>query len=153
MDSTRKTISIWVFWWSSNRGSSIWRCQALYGCFLAYVAFLVRLCQTCHPDWSPSLSLESLLRSAQITAHPHWIENLLTSGMGESDVQCCRLGVIIDPRTCQWLNLTPYMMKADIPVWFYWGSEPFYDFPDCWLSSYRPSPFFLRTLQSKMSTS
>jgi hypothetical protein len=35
-----------------------------------------------------------------------------------------RLGAIINVSRCLWLHLVPYMMDANVPIWFYWGVPP-----------------------------
>src|SRR5271168_4399463 len=46
------------------------------------------------------------------------------------------------PRTVyRWRNLIPFMIKLEIPLWFYWGTKPFADVSGTWAHSYRPNPY------------
>ena len=42
--------------------------------------------------------------------------------------------MVADVTKCHWLNLAKYMLRASVPVWFYWGKSPFYVTPlESWI--------------------
>lgn len=59
--------------------------------------------------------------------HPLWVENFTKTQFGRfKDVE--RVGAVIHP-ACHWLKEIPTMLRADVPLWFYWadGNPQSYD--------------------------
>lgn len=109
--------------------------------YMAYLSFLVGLLQALSTDWQTP-SLLALLEQAHIPVHGVWAQDLYESGVGNIAVKRRRIGTFVDIPNCRWRNLIPYMMKSEIPFWFYWGSPPFPpDVSVSWASLYRPNPF------------
>lgn len=87
--------------------------------YTAYLSFLVTLGQLYPASSQPPLSLEKLL--SQISSGTALVA-LNANAIGVIGCQQRRGGVIIDMFNCSWLNLVPYLLKCDIPVWLYWGN-------------------------------
>jgi hypothetical protein len=108
--------------------------------YTAYLTFLIGLCQTCATGWSCP-SIESLFNLAKVPVHPEWQRNLLSSGIGNFNPPRRRVGAVINISWCKWRNLIPYMIKLNVPLWFYWGIPPFpvQEFTGSWVSSFLPN--------------
>jgi len=94
--------------------------------YTAYISFLIALCQfTATTSIWHGFSIENLFINAGIKSHPEWISGLLQSGIGDFTTTRRRVGSIVNVDQCQWLNLVPYMIKCNIPIWLCcWGSQP-----------------------------
>ena len=70
------------------------------------------------PRWFQHLSLW------QSRIHPEWLQLLADSPISDftSTPQC--VGVIINVSWCSWIDLVPNMLKANVPIWLYWGTAP-----------------------------
>lgn len=56
--------------------------------------------------------------------HPEWLQLLADSPVADFTTGPQRLGGIINVSRCSWLHLAHYMIKANVPLWFYWGIPP-----------------------------
>lgn len=56
--------------------------------------------------------------------HPAWVENFRATQFGDL-VNTERVGAVIHPQ-CRWLFQVPIMLRANVPLWFYWeeGNNP-----------------------------
>jgi hypothetical protein len=109
--------------------------------YAAYLSFLICLFK-CHRragGWD-YYTVSTLLHDAQISPHPAWASDLEESGIGNFNNGRRRIGAIIDIPQCRWRNLIPYMIKLDIPLWFYWGTKPFAGLSGTWADRFRPNP-------------
>jgi len=62
------------------------------------------------------------LRRSRI--HPEFLQLLANSPISDFSTTTNRVGAIINVAHCPWLRLVPYMLKANVPIWFYWGIPP-----------------------------
>ena len=97
---------------------------------LAYVSFYIALCSkrdavsvSSKPIWFQVLS------DRKDEIHPEWIQLLADSPIADFTTPPQRLGTIVNVSRCSWLNLVPYMIKANVPVWLYWGCPPAFGQP------------------------
>ncbi|KAJ3504452.1 hypothetical protein NLJ89_g7927 [Agrocybe chaxingu] len=102
--------------------------------YMAYLSFLI--CLGCFVG--TSRSAVELFKAAQIVDQD-LISMLLDSGIGSYGANRARVGVIVDTRQCPWINLVPFMVKADVPVWLYWGVPPFSVPSNSWISAFAPA--------------
>jgi hypothetical protein len=56
--------------------------------------------------------------------HPEWLQLLADSPVANFTSGPQRLGGIVNVSRCSWLHLVPYMIEANVPLWFYWGIPP-----------------------------
>ena len=91
--------------------------------YTAYISFLIALCQCTASIWQGP-SIEKLFVKAGIATHLEWISGLLESGIGDFTKMCRRVGSIVNVDQCQWLNLVPYMIQCNVPIWLCWGPQP-----------------------------
>ena len=110
--------------------------------YAAYISFLIGLFH-CHQrpgDWV-NYTTSTLLQDVDISAHPAWTSELEESGIGGFNNGWRRQGCIVNIPHCRWRNLIPFMIKLEIPLWFYWGTKPFADVSGTWAHYYRPNPY------------
>jgi hypothetical protein len=68
-----------------------------------------------HPNW-----IKFLVDERKI--HPDWVELLRISVMNDFSVQ--RAGTVFDPQRPEvWAYEVPHMIKANVPVWVFWGTR------------------------------
>jgi hypothetical protein len=91
--------------------------------YTAYISFLIALCECTASIWQ-GFSIENLFKNAGIESHLEWISGLLQSGVGDFTTTRRRVGSIVNVDQCQWLNLVPYMIKCNVPIWLCWGPQP-----------------------------
>src|SRR5271156_647664 len=96
----------------------------------AYLSFLIALVRS--PDDPPKVSstttkkprwLETLSHRRN-RLHPQWIQLLADSPIADFTTGPQRLGAIVNVARCSWMHLVPYMLKANVPIWLYWGVPP-----------------------------
>ena len=99
----------------------------------AYVSFSIAICRK--PEDPAFISTESLSTSTQprwfqhlslrqSKIHPEWLQLLADSPISNFTTTPQRVGVIINVSRCSWINLVPSMLKANVPIWLYWGIPP-----------------------------
>jgi hypothetical protein len=102
-------------------------------CFVllfAYVSFCNAICR--NPDDPVSISLSDStqpkwfneLSARRNRVHPEWLKLLADSPISNFTTTPQRVGTIINVSRCSWINLVPRMLKANIPIWLYWGIPP-----------------------------
>ena len=69
-----------------------------------------------HSKWLQDLS-------ARNNIHPEWLQLLADSPIPDFAAPQ-RLGTIINVSQCSLIKLVPHMLKANIPIWLYWGILP-----------------------------
>ncbi len=106
--------------------------------YTAYLSFLIILCRTITVQGFTLPSTEDIFQMARADAHPHWVQSLLSSGIGDIAPSRRRVGVVIEVKTCEWLSIVPHMIRAGIPLWFYWGDPPYDFYHNSWLSMFSP---------------
>lgn len=116
--------------------------------YTAYLSFLIILCRTITVQGFTLPSTEEIFRMARADAHPHWVQSLLSSGIGDIAPSRRRVGVIIEVETCEWLSIVPYMIRAQIPLWFSWGDPPYDSYQNLWLSMFLPLYFLASSVQT-----
>jgi hypothetical protein len=96
----------------------------------AYVSFCIAICRdvndpatissssSTQPKWFRRLSLR------QSRIHLEWLQLLADSPISNFTTTPQRVGSIINVSRCSWLNLVPFMLNSNIPIWFYWGTPP-----------------------------
>jgi hypothetical protein len=95
----------------------------------AYVSFLIAMCRV-PSDPAPTSLLTSTHSkwfqdlSAGNNIHPEWLQLLADSPISDFTTTPQRLGTIINVSRCSWIKLVPRMLKANIPIWLYWGIPP-----------------------------
>ncbi|KAJ3507459.1 hypothetical protein NLJ89_g6294 [Agrocybe chaxingu] len=102
--------------------------------YAAYLSFLICLGRFV----GTSRSAPEFFKAAKIEDQD-LIVSLLDSGIGRYDANCARVGVFVDARQCPWINVVPFMVKADVPVWLYWGRPPFSVPSNSWISAFAPA--------------
>ena len=104
----------------------------------AYLSFCIAICKAPNdPDSGSLLTTSSKPRWFQDLSvqknglHPKWLQLLLDSPIADFTFITGpqRLGVIVNVARCSWLHLIPYMLKANIPIWLYWGVPPAFGQP------------------------
>jgi hypothetical protein len=99
----------------------------------AYVSFYIAICRDTSKD-PTSISLSSAtatqpnwfqrLSERKSKIHPGFLRLLADSPISNFTTTTARTGSIINVSRCSWLSLVPYMLKANLPIWFYWGIPP-----------------------------
>ena len=95
----------------------------------AHVSFCIAICRSdSDPPSLSSSTSESMLRWFKDLSvkkiHPEWLRLLADSPIANFTTAPQRLGTIVNVARCSWLHLVPWMMKANVPIWFYWGLPP-----------------------------
>ena len=72
------------------------------------------------PRWFQHLSLR------QNKIHPEWLQLLADSPISDFTSTSQRVGAILNVSSCSWFDLVPNMLKANVPIWLYWGTAPFF---------------------------
>jgi len=95
----------------------------------------VAICQFGIDPRSSTPSWHKRLARNDSCVHPEWLKLLSDSPVVNFDRE--RVGVVVDVARCDWIHLATYMMKASIPLWFYWGKIPYYVTPlESWISAH-----------------
>jgi hypothetical protein len=89
----------------------------------AYVSFCIAICRS--PDDPATISLSAStqprwfrdLSARKSKIHPEFLQLLVDSPISDFTTTPQRLGSIINISQCPWMNLVPYMMKANVPIW------------------------------------
>jgi hypothetical protein len=55
--------------------------------------------------------------------HPSWIEDISHSAAANLSEAVGRIGAFIDVSTFEMSNFTDSMIRANVPIWFYWGNK------------------------------
>jgi hypothetical protein len=98
----------------------------------AYISFCIAICRksddpafissssstSTQPSWFQHLSLR------QSKIHPEWLQLLADSPISNFTTTPQRVGAIINVSRCSWIDLVPLMLKANLPIWLYWGIPP-----------------------------
>ena len=97
-----------------------------FALLFACVSFYIAIC-----DQGDTPCITS---SSSTSTHPEWFQRLSNSPefsqlLADSSISDFtstqqRTGVIVNVASCSWFNLVPYLLKVNIPVWFYWGTAP-----------------------------
>jgi hypothetical protein len=97
----------------------------------AYVSFCIAICRAQGDPASVSLSTSKskprwlqLLSDKDSMLHPESVRLLADSPIADFTSGTQRLGAIINVSCCSWMHLVPYMMRANVPIWLYWGVPP-----------------------------
>jgi hypothetical protein len=97
----------------------------------AYVSFCIAICRAkddpASVSWlTPELKPRWLrdLSDERSKLHPEWVQMLADSPIADFTTGTQRLGAIIDVSRCLWMHLVPYMMRANVPIWLFWGVPP-----------------------------
>jgi hypothetical protein len=100
----------------------------------AYVSFCIALCResddpvsissssspSMQPGWFQHLSLK------ESNLHLEWLCLLADSSIPDFTDTSTRVGTIVNVSRCSWFVLVPFMKKANVPIWFYWGIPPLF---------------------------
>ena len=103
----------------------------------AYVSFYIAICRSAgdparissssststHPGWFQRLSLR------QSRIHPEWLQLLADSPISDFTSTPQRVGAILNVSRCSWIDLVPNMLRANVPIWLYWGAPPDFEQP------------------------
>jgi hypothetical protein len=95
-----------------------------FAVYLGYFSFLIAICQFGIDPQSSQPSWYKRLNRGDSHIHPDWLKLLSDSPIVDFNRE--RIGVVADVAQCRWLHLAKYMMKASVPIWFYWGKDPYY---------------------------
>ena len=111
--------------------------------YMAYISFLMALhyyYPTSRDAQYPRPLFRQLIQETGLKLHPEWLHDLETSLVTQfhSDVRHVRS--IVNVNTCKWLNLVPFMIEVNVPIWLYWGHPPLTskDSQISWTSFYAP---------------
>ena len=97
----------------------------------AYVSFCIAICRKSNdPASISSISSTSTppgwFQRLSLRIHPEWLQLLADSPISNFTTTPQRVGTIINVSRCSWFDLVPYMLRANVPVWFYWGTPPLF---------------------------
>ncbi|KAF8960571.1 hypothetical protein BDZ97DRAFT_1760686 [Flammula alnicola] len=87
-----------------------------------------------------------------VSVHPEWFNSLEASIFVDFCPERSCVGSIVDVSSCNWLNLVPYMMKANVLIWLCWGSPPFATSNPEWSTQSWTSMFAPTVYKSGQST-
>jgi hypothetical protein len=97
----------------------------------AYVSFCIAICRSEHdPASVSSLTSETKPRwlrdlfAKKSKLHAESVKMLVDSPIADFTTSTRRLGAIMNVSRCSWLYLFPYMKRANVPIWLYWGLPP-----------------------------
>ena len=96
----------------------------------AYLSFLIALARSPNDPHKVSSTTAKKPRWLEILSHrrnrlhPEWIQLLADSPIADFTTGPQRLGAIVNVARCSWIHLVPYMLKANVPIWLYWGIPP-----------------------------
>ena len=96
----------------------------------AYVSFCIAINRLTNDPTSISLSPLTPpgwfreLSAQRHGIHPEWLQLLADSPISNFSTAPRRRGSIINVSRCSWIHLVPYMLDANVPIWFYWGVPP-----------------------------
>jgi hypothetical protein len=98
----------------------------------AYVSFCIAICRDSRDPLSISLSSSTKpkwfqeLSARKNRIHPEFLQLLADSPISQfTSTTPQRLGTIINVSQCPWVHLVvPYLLKANVPIWLYWGIPP-----------------------------
>ena len=95
---------------------------------------------TDNPNWA-----QVLIEKADV--HPEWVKSLQESPVADFSPGK-RVGVIVHMGRCQFLDHIPAMIRANVPIWLYWGHlnsifSPFHKVA----TMYRPSKDAVKATQ------
>ena len=122
----------------------VFRLPSRYGCDRAVhdPRYARKLAMRCRDAFMPLVSLCSFAISLHLTdeeihdvdnpawaklliekrgLHPEWVHSLRQSVVADFSPNT-RVGVIVDVAKCQWLSQVCAMLRARVPIWFYWGN-------------------------------
>jgi hypothetical protein len=96
----------------------------------AYVSFCIAMRRA--PEDPPSISFSTStkpwwyreLSARQSNIHPEFLQLLADSPISDFSTTPQRVGTIINVSRCSWIQLVPRMLKANVPIWLYWGIPP-----------------------------
>jgi hypothetical protein len=96
---------------------------------LAYFSFSIAICRASDDPTSISLSTSDLEQPRWFhvlspEVKPECLQLLVDSPVANFSTTTQRVGTIINVSRCSWLHLVPYMLKANVPIWLYWGIPP-----------------------------
>ena len=96
----------------------------------AFVSFCIAIDRAGEdPGPVSSLTPEKWLRWLQVLSertskvHPEWVQLVVDSPIADFTTSQC-LGAIINVFSCTWHHLVSYMLRANVPIWLYWGILP-----------------------------
>jgi hypothetical protein len=101
----------------------------------AYVSFCIAICRTSNDPFTVSLSMSTPprwlrdLSSPKSRVRPEWLQRLVDSPIADFFTAPQRLGAIVNVARCSWSHLVPYLFRANVPIWFYWGVPPAFEQP------------------------
>ena len=98
-----------------------------FAVFFAYVSFLAAVSQftgqeTETPTWL--LHLENPDRKRTDGIHPEFLNMFKKSHIVDFSGERTCTGTIIDVLQCGWIRVSEILLKANVPMWFYWGNHP-----------------------------
>ena len=96
----------------------------------AFVSFCIAIDRAGEdPGPVSSLTPEKWLRWLQVLSertskvHPEWVQLVVDSPIADFTTSQC-LGAIVNVFSCTWHHLVSYMLRANVPIWLYWGILP-----------------------------
>ena len=109
--------------------SALYKSIDAFVILFAYLSFCIAISRTSNDPASASLSDRKpiwlqVLSDRKLKLHPEWLQLLADSPIADFTTGPQRLGAIVNVARCSWLHLVPYMLRANVPVWLYWGVPP-----------------------------
>jgi hypothetical protein len=104
--------------------------RSAFELLFAYVSFCIAICRIVNDPVSVSSSTSVKPRWFQVLSnpknkiHPEWLQLLVDSPIADFSTTPQRRGAIINVSRCSWIHLVPTMLKANVPIWLYWGIPP-----------------------------
>ncbi|KAJ3499226.1 hypothetical protein NLJ89_g10122 [Agrocybe chaxingu] len=103
-----------------------------------YISFLLALFRVVVGP--PSIKTRDIYQQLGLASSLSSLEKLFFSGVGNTDPSFSRRGLIVAAQGCPWINLIPWIVESNIPVWIHWGTPPFFAVSEqSWLALYRPT--------------
>jgi hypothetical protein len=112
-----------------------------FAVFFAYVSFLAAVSQfsgqeTETPTWLIHLENSDSKRTG---IHHEFLNMFKKSHIVDFSGERSRTGTIIDVLECGWTRVVDILVKASIPIWFFWGDHPLMVNPrSSWIELYKP---------------
>ncbi|KAF8573182.1 hypothetical protein K439DRAFT_1625249 [Ramaria rubella] len=90
------------------------KCVNAFKPLMATCSFVISL----HNEGSEKVPWYQVLQ--QHGVHPEWINGIKASPI--ADFSVAQVSVIVNMSTCQWLSEIPVLIRANVPLWLYYGT-------------------------------
>jgi len=102
-----------------------------------FVSFCIAICRSSYDPASISSSSSTLTlprwfqRSffRQSRIHLEWLQLLADSSISNFITTPQRVSTVVNAHRRSWIDLAPFMLRANVPIWLYWGIPPIFVHP------------------------